>query len=132
VLRVVIDGDRDQAPEADQLALVVFFYDLIDETRIEASTADTLEEYPSAPYDWLDTGTEEIVVTYRQPAFTPEERRELGDRRYYGYVIELYYQDELLDKVIMPEELAAIAPSSDGPVSPGVLGPENALFPPGI
>jgi len=128
-LRIVIDGDQARAPQGENLALVVFFYDLVDEVRIEASTADTSEDYPSAPYDWMEDGTEEIVVTYHQPSFTPEEQRELGQRRYYGYVIELYYDEELLDKVIMPEELAAIAPETGSSSSPG---PENALFPPGM
>ena len=50
-----------------------------------------------------------IVVNYLQPVFTEEQKRELGERSFYGYAIELYYRDELQDKVAMPEDIAALA-----------------------
>jgi hypothetical protein len=44
-------------------------------------------------------------VNYSQPIFSEEETRELGERKYFGYVIQLYYQDELQDRVVRPPEL---------------------------
>lgn len=131
-LRVVIDGDPAQNPVGEDVSLAVFFYDQVDGERIEASTADSEYLYPTEPYDWKTDGREEITVNYFQPVFTEEQVRELGTRSYYGYAIELYYRDELQDKVTKPDEIAALRLDSAEPPAEPVStspGPENALFP---
>lgn len=131
-LRIVIDSDPALKPVGDQLALLVYFYDLVDGERIDASTADTSYLYPTEPYDWQTNGTEEIVVNYDQPVFTEEQRRDLGERRYYGYTIELYYRDRLQDRVVRPPDIAhsRIGESElNSDAAPKTFGPENALFP---
>jgi len=130
-LRVVVDGDPNARPIGDDLTLLVYFYDQVTGGVVKASTADTSYDYPSAPYDWQTDGTEEIVVNYNQPVFSEEQKRELGERSYYGYAIELYYRDQIQDKAVMPEEIARLrleSPADPAPVG-GFLGPENALFP---
>ncbi|MDA7926788.1 hypothetical protein N9B21_02000 [Verrucomicrobiales bacterium] len=131
-LRVIVDASASSSPSGADLALAVYFYDIVDGQTIEASTADTSKLYPTEPYDWAVDGTEEIVVNYHQPVFSEEQARELGERRYYGYAIELYYRDQLQDKVTMPEEIAALriqeSPDQEEK-APVFLGPDNALFP---
>lgn len=130
-LRVVVDADPNARPVGDDLTLLVYFYDRVTGGEVKASTADTSYDYPSAPYDWQGDGTEEIVVKYNQPVLTEEQKLELGERSYYGYAIELYYRDQIQDKVVMPEEIARLRLESPAPAAPagGFLGPENALFP---
>lgn len=131
-LRIVIDSDPALKPVGDQLSLLVYFYDLVDGERIDASTADTSYLYPTEPYDWQTNGTEEIVVNYDQPVFTEEQRRDLGERRYYGYAIELYYRDQLQDRVVRPPGIAHSRVGESGlnsDAAPNIFGPENALFP---
>lgn len=133
-LRVIIDADPNVRPMGDDLTLLVYFYDQITDGEVKESTADTSYDYPSAPYDWQSDGTEEIIVNYNQPIFTEEQKRELGERSYYGYAIELYYRDQIQDKVVMPEDIARLrteSPPEPAPVG-GFLGPENALFPESI
>ena len=131
-LRVIVDASPASSPSGSDLALAVYFYDIVDGQTIEASTADTSKLYPTEPYDWAVDGTEEIVVNYHQPVFSEEQARELGERRYYGYAIELYYRDQLQDKVTVPEEIAALriqeSPEQEES-APVFLGPDNALFP---
>ena len=131
-LRVIVDASPASSPSGSDLALAVYFYDIVDGQTIEASTADTSKLYPTEPYDWAVDGTEEIVVNYHQPVFSEEQARELGERRYYGYAIELYYRDQLQDKVTKPEEIAALriqeSPEQEES-EPVFLGPDNALFP---
>jgi hypothetical protein len=139
-LSVVIDADPASMPEGEQMSLVVLFFDRLANGEVRPSTADTSYLYPTEPYDWQTGGTEAIIVNYHQPAFTEEQKRELGDRDYYGYVIELYYRDELQDKVAMPEDVAGLrfpvetvaplapSPAGSAPAAPQA-GPENALFP---
>jgi len=131
-LRIVIDSDPALKPVGDQLSLLVYFYDRVNGEKIDASTADTSYLYPTEPYDWQTNGTEEIVVNYDQPVFTEEQHRDLGERRYYGYAIELYYRDQLQDRVVRPEDIAQLRIEQSGPNSdaaPRTFGPENALFP---
>lgn len=131
-IRVIVDANPASSPSGSDLALAVYFYDIVDGQTIEASTADTSKLYPTEPYDWKVDGTEEIVVNYHQPVFSEEQARELGERRYYGYAIELYYRDQLQDKVTIPEEIAALRIQESPPLeesAPVFLGPDNALFP---
>lgn len=130
-LRVVVDADPNARPVGDDLTLLVYFYDRVTGGEVKASTADTSYDYPSAPYDWQSDGTEEIIVNYNQPVFTDEQKLELGERSYYGYAIELYYRDQIQDKVVMPEDIARLRLESPADPAPAgeFLGPENALFP---
>lgn len=136
-LRVLIEAAPGAKPAGEDLSLLVYFYDRIPDGTVRPSTADTSYLYPTEPYDWQVDGTEVIVVNYLQPVFTEEQKRELGERSFYGYAIELYYRDELQDKVAMPEDIAALRFDGDsggedsrgGAPGPTFLGPENALFP---
>lgn len=131
-LRVPIEADPSAEPSGTDMSLIVYFFDIVDGERIESSTADTSELYPTEPYDWQVNGREEIVVNYTQPAFSDEQIRELGHRSYYGYAIELYYRDQLQDKVVEPLEISHLQyPEMTGGESEPLSspGPENALFP---
>tara|TARA_R110000850_G_scaffold9033_24_gene33386 strand:+ start:1279 stop:2541 length:1263 start_codon:yes stop_codon:yes gene_type:complete len=131
-LRIVIDADVALRPNGADLSLLVYFYDQVDGKRVETSTADTSYLYPTEPYDWQINGTEEILVIYNQPIFSEEQARELGERKYYGYAIELYYHDRLQDRVLMPEDIADVRMNEveyDLEAPSGPIGPENALFP---
>jgi hypothetical protein len=136
-LRVTLEADPSMKPAGEDLSLLVYFYDRAPGGAVRPSTADTSYLYPTEPYDWQVDGTEVIVVNYLQPVFTEEQKRELGERSFYGYSIELYYRDELQDKVAMPEEIAALRfegnPGGEGSTggvrSSTFMGPENALFP---
>ena len=128
-LRVTIQANPGAQPAGADMALLVYFYDLVDGKRFLPSTADTSESYISAPYDWQNGKTEAIEVTYYQPVFTPEQKRDLGERVYYGYIVELYYRDELQDVVAAPRKLMGLNPSVP-PTTQGVSsGPDSRLFP---
>lgn len=126
-LRIVVDADPANRLEGSEMSLLVYFYDEVDGETIDPSTADTSYDYPTVPYDWIDGGKEEIIVDYQQPVFSEEEVRELGIRRYYGYVIELYYRDQLQDRIEMPEELREF--QMEAPAEPEPIAPQNSLFP---
>lgn len=134
-LSVVIDAAPGSDPAGEDLSLLVYFFDRVPSGEVKPTTANTSYLYPTEPYDWKVNGTETIVVNYLQPTFTAQQKRELGERTYHGYVIELYYRDELQDKVAMPEDVAALRfdPSSTAgapaPAAGGDVKPENALFP---
>ncbi len=129
-LTITVDADPTTPIIADDIFMTVPFYDQLAGGEVRPSTAETSYEHPSAPYLW-DTGSETIVVTYSQPVFTEEQKREVGERSFYGYAIELYYRGELQDKVAMPGEIAALREEAVRmePPRTAPAGPENALFP---
>lgn len=129
-LRVTVDGDSKVRPSGEEMEMSVYFFDKVDGKLIDSTTADTKQDYPTAPYDWQGGSSESVDVVYNQPVFTVEQKRELGKRVYYGYVIELYYREQLQDTVAEPQELLemhAEPASNDRP-----LGPDGSLFPAGI
>ena len=130
VLSVTVQADPNARPSPSEMSMLVYFYDLVDGEKKEASTADTSQNFVSAPYDWLTGGTETIDVIYHQPVFSEEQKRELGERAYYGYIIELYYREELQDSAAFPPDLKSLDPKTlPSPLSEQPLGPENSLFP---
>jgi len=134
-LRVIIEAEASSRPVGESTSLIVFFYDEVtadpsSSNRIESSTADTSYLYPTEPYDWQVGGREEIVVNYHQPQFTEEETQDLGNRSYYGYVIELYYQDRLQDRIVVPEDINQVRPGDPTESVPSAFpGPDSSLFP---
>ncbi len=131
-LVIPIVGDPSLRPSGRDMNVRVFFYDLVDGERSEPTTAQISYEFPTKPYDWQENGTEEIEVIYFQPVFTLEQKRELGERTYEGYVIELDYRDQLQDIASSSPELRNLrfqqseaAEPQGGPPD----GPEGSLFP---
>lgn len=133
-LHVTVEGDPSVNPLGDEVDLIVSFYDMVDGKKIETSTADTSYKHPTAPYDWQDKGVEEIEVIYHQPVFTEEQKRELGERVYHGYVIELYFRDQFQDTRALPAELHKLRieemdeSQKQSPDKKG-LSSDNPLFP---
>lgn len=128
-LRVEIKAREGGYPAGGDMSLLVYFYDLVDGKSFLPSTADTSESYITAPYDWANGESEQIEVTYYQPVFTSEQKRDLGERVYYGYIVELYYRDELQDVVAAPRKLMGLNPSAPPMDSGAMSGPDSSLFP---
>jgi hypothetical protein len=51
-------------------------------------------------------------VEYHLPELSAEQVAQLGRRQYYGYLIELYYNDVLQDLVAAPRKLARFGSAS--------------------
>jgi len=111
VLRIHIEAERDKAVSGEDMYLNVLFYDAVDGKAYEPTVADTKPHYISQPYDWRD-GVEEIIeVEYFLPELPADQRATLGEREFYGYVVELYYKDLLQDIVARPRKLARLGSS---------------------
>lgn len=128
VLRIPIEADPLAAIDPFGVEVFVFFYDLVDGQRVEQTTADEPTYlFITSPVDWSGPEySETLEVVYFHPQLTPDEVRELGQRRFYGYVVKLFYQDELQDRVADPGSLADQRPLD---LRPPVDGPASPLFP---
>lgn len=64
------------------------------------------ENWVTPPIDWQDGGEELLRAIYEIPGAGNKTNHLLGERRYYGQVVELYYEGKLLDRLASPRRLA--------------------------
>jgi hypothetical protein len=69
------------------------------------------EQWVSLPFDWAG-GEENLRMTYTIPAQDNPTEHLFGSRTYYGQVVSLLYQNEVLDVQAWPRDLAAKIPKS--------------------
>ncbi len=131
-LVIPIVGQAGVALRGGEMDLRVYFYDLINGKIPGPTTAPISYEFPSEPYNWKENRTEEVEVFYHQPVFTVEQKQKLGERVYFGYVVELFYKNQLQDSVLSSEELRSLRFAAPVPVEvpqPPPQGPDSSLFP---
>ena len=85
--------------QVKDVSIQVQFYDQVNGRMLERTNASLRWKWASAPVDWLEDSIEILNVDYRQTPSGGEERR------YFGYVASVYYQDKLLDSRSDPVRL---------------------------
>ena len=100
---------RENAPiVGSQVNIQAMFYDLIDNKEVEPvdpSTTTVTSEWLTGPeVDWKDEGVEVLKVHYDQKTPVRSENP-LKERKYLGYIIRVYYENELHDVTADPVKL---------------------------
>lgn len=104
------------APEA--VFLSVEFFEQSGGETVRSLLPPGQPEWTSEPVDWNDQGVESVTIAY-----TPTEGDGLDNRPYLGYLVELYYQDTLLDASARPRFLSRYQVGRTGDAStPGPPG----------
>lgn len=143
LLSFTIKRNLAEPIQAEDIGLAIHFFDLKNGRRIDRTTANKIQPaIISNTEDWEQRGVERLEVLYDQPEMTPAEIVKYGQRKYYGYVLELSLRDpanpaapdRLQDALADPPELANFAREMPvEPVEPGQRPPDNAadasLFP---
>jgi hypothetical protein len=110
LLRVPLKAKARAAIDVRDVAIHVLFYDQVDGKDIVQTNANVSSSWTTAPPDWTNGETEILEVEYAQsdPAVrdTPRE-----NRKYFGYMVRLYYKDELQDTRAEPVKIAAQFPA---------------------
>jgi len=122
LLRVPIQREAEGNIIASEVSIYVYFYDRVNGERIEKSTADPPSSaWRTLPINWGSADPEIFEIVYHHPVLSPKEVRELGRRRYFGYVLKLYYQDRLQDIIAKPRMLFDYAPATTLPQIDDIL-----------
>ena len=67
--------------------------------------------WATEPYgNWTKGDTETLLVHYSRPRSDPRERTR-ENRKYFGYIVRVYYKSELQDFRASPARLAAQFPA---------------------
>lgn len=102
-LRVPVLAKPRARIDVQDVAIQVFFYDAVDGRAIERTTAEVTTKWNNPPADWADGDEETLEVTYTQ--VPPAQGEPPADRKFYGYVVRVYYKDALQDSRAEPARL---------------------------
>lgn len=110
ILRMEMKAMPGAVINPDNINIDVFFYDVVDGTRVEPSKGDKPQWKFDLPVDFKNGGVELVDITYHMPNMTEAEKREHGIRAYHGYVVKLYYQGRFMGEAAEPRALLTNAP----------------------
>ena len=104
--------------DVHDLVIHVMFYDKVDGKNVVQTSANVGSKWVSSPVDWADSDTEELAVEYQLPR--PDKAKREA-REFFGYLVRIYYKQQLQAAVAEPERLAqqypapAILPNTNDP-----------------
>lgn len=129
--------------ELGDIDVKVVFFNRTDRGEIRQLQDESWAEnqWVSLPFDWAG-GEETLRMSYVIPRQDPRNEHLFGTQRYYGQVVFLRYQDEVLDVQAWPRDLAARIPNQtaqdafglppeffDPNLLPPDFDPDNPLLP---
>jgi tetratricopeptide (TPR) repeat protein len=136
MLRIGIKKQSKTVIDHTKVKIQVFFYDTIDDKDIKLTDADVTYEWLTPNHDWADTNPEILSVTYLRPknkvlsseaalsaaaaSVNPGKKgrtnkppgAESGQRKYLGYIVRIYYHDQLQAVRAEPSRLLKLYPPS--------------------
>ncbi|PYL28859.1 MAG: hypothetical protein DMF45_07870 [Verrucomicrobia bacterium] len=136
MLRIAVKKRPNAVIDHTKVKIQVFFYDTVGDNEIKLTDADVSYEWLTPNHDWADSNSETLAVTYIRPkskaksaesdlaaaaaAVNPAKKGkpmkaspppEAGSRKYLGYVVRVYYNDQLQDKRAEPTKLLTLFPA---------------------
>ncbi|MEX1119883.1 MAG: hypothetical protein WEB60_13935 [Terrimicrobiaceae bacterium] len=112
-LRIAVKSKPDTAIDPQLMNVHVFFYEQEESGEVVVTEAKSTTQWISPPVDWADSEPELLDVEYPLPdGGLPGNSAEYGalNRKYYGYVVGVYYNGELQDSRAAPGRLDTLHP----------------------
>ena len=113
ILTIPVSAAPGLTQSEDELSstmrIAVYFYDQLDgEAVLRDEFSSSMDDrWVTPPVDWQDGGEELLRVIYEIPAEAGGAAHLLGQRAYFGQVVELYYEGSLVDRMASPRILAS-------------------------
>ncbi|HKP93524.1 MAG TPA: hypothetical protein VJS88_06480, partial [Chthoniobacterales bacterium] len=139
-LKISVKARPNTPIDHTKVKIQVFFYDTVDNKEVVLTDADVSYEWLTPHHDWKDTNPEVLAVTYlrqknktssdaalaaaaasvtppsttkKKPA-TPKtpaaDAADAGHRKYLGYIVRIYYNDQLQAVRADPTKLLNLFP----------------------
>lgn len=93
-----------QSIDAGEVVIQVVFFDLLTDAEVAQTKADVSHRFITPPVDWREEGIEILKAEYSLSA----ERK--SGRKYFGYLVTLYYKNILQDQKAEPKKLLEMYP----------------------
>ncbi len=104
VVRIPIKARAREKVDVKDLTVQVLFHDILDNQNLVQTTANVSSRWTTAPADWLDSNVETLEVNYQLPLQDAKAARR-ENRKYFGYLIRIYYKGEFQAGAGEPERL---------------------------
>jgi hypothetical protein len=141
VLEIGIKKQPGTVIDHDKVKILVFLYDIVNDKDIKLTDADVSNEWLTPKHDWSDTNPELLLVHYvrvktggassesslseaaarirpGQKGRRSKGSAGIGQRKYLGYIIQVYYGDDLQAVQAEPARLLQQFPPSERPSAP--------------
>jgi len=122
----------------NKVKILVFLYDVVNDKDIKLTDADVSNEWLTSKHDWSDTNPEVLLVRYVRPKtggalsesslseaaakVRPGQKgrsskgsADIGQRKYLGYIVRVYYGDDLQAVQAEPSRLLQQFPALKSP-----------------
>ena len=110
ILHIPIKARPKAHIDVRDLVIHVLFYDIVDGQNVVQTSANVNSHWATPPADWVDSDTEELTVEYQLPK--PEARgAKRENRKYFGYIVRIYYKQKLQSAAAEPDRLAQQYPA---------------------
>jgi hypothetical protein len=104
-LHIPIKARPKTKMEVRDLVIHVLFYDLVEGQNVVQTSANVNSRWVTPPADWTESDTEELAVEYHLPK--PEAKAaKRENRKYFGYIVRVYYKQQLQAATAEPERLS--------------------------
>jgi tetratricopeptide (TPR) repeat protein len=137
-LQIGIKKQSGAAIDHDKVKIMVFLYDIVNNKDIKLTDAEVSNEWLTPKHDWSGTSPEVLLVHYVRPktdgALSESSLSEAaakvrpgqkgrrskdsaysGQRKYLGYIVRVYYGDDLQAVQAEPARLLQQFPSFESP-----------------
>jgi Tetratricopeptide repeat len=137
-LEIGIKKQSGAAIDHDKVRIMVFLYDIVNNKDIKLTDADVSNEWLTPKHDWSGANPEVLVVHYLRPKTSgalsesslseaaakvrPGQKgrsskgsADTGQRKYLGYIVRVYYGDDLQAVQAEPARLLQQFPSLESP-----------------
>lgn len=137
-LEIGIKKQSGATIDHDKVKILVFLYDIVNDKDIKLTDAEVSNEWLTPKHDWSGTSPEVLLVRYVRPKtggalsesslseaaakVRPGQKRrsskasaETGQRKYLGYIVRIYYGDNLEAVQAEPGRLLQQFPSMESP-----------------
>jgi hypothetical protein len=137
-LEIGIKKEPGAVVDHDKVKILVFLYDIVSDKDIKLTDADVTNEWVTTKHDWSDTNPEVLMVRYvraktggalsesslseaaakvrpGQKSRGSKSAADTGQRKYLGYIVRVYYDDELQAVQAEPSRLLQQFPPSKNP-----------------
>lgn len=103
LLRVPLKSRPNMKIDVRDVIIHVDFYDSIETQNVVRTNANVSSRWTTLPVDWAEDDLEVLEVEYSQPKMDPKRAAE--NRKFFGYIIRVYYKTELQDMRASPVSL---------------------------
>jgi tetratricopeptide (TPR) repeat protein len=137
-LEIGIKKEPGAVVDHNKVKILVFLYDIVNDKDIKLTDADVSNEWLTANHDWSGTTPEVLLVRYvrtktggalsesslseaaakvrpGQKGRSSKGSADIGQRKYLGYIVRVYYGDDLQAVQAEPARLLQQFPASNSP-----------------